>query len=83
MTFDRRTNALMRTFLTLVQAAVERGDLTPETAADLAIQHGVPMPVVRDVLTRAQGMDAVGEWPDLCASVTLPRYEPDGWTSSL
>lgn len=72
---DRRRDGLQRTLLWLVQYAIERGDLTAESAAMLLLRHDVPMRVARDVIARAQGRDVPAEWPELCEAV-MPRVEP-------
>lgn len=73
--YDRRRDGLQRTLLWLVQYAIERGDLTAESAAALLMRYEIPMPVARDVIARAQGRDVPAEWPELCEAV-MPRVEP-------
>lgn len=82
-TFDRRRDRALRALVGLTEAAIERGDLTPEGAAEVLLRCGLPTDVACDVIARAQGMDVVGDWPKLCEAVTLPRYEPSDWTSTL
>lgn len=72
-----------REFIRYVMDDIERGYLTVESAAVKMSMCGIPPHVMADVLARAQQQDVVSEWPELCASVTLPRYEPDGWRSKL
>jgi len=50
----RRTNHLHREFVNLVEAAIERGDMSIERAAELMIEHGIRRHVVQNVLANMQ-----------------------------
>lgn len=54
MNNDRRTNALMREFITLIQSAIERRDMDVERAAEMLVYHQVPPQLVAAVLSRSQ-----------------------------
>jgi len=73
---------LERLFCTLVQDEVERGSLTPESAAELLLWGYIPVHVIYGVLNRAQGRDVPSEWPELCEAV-MPRVKPGDWTSTI
>lgn len=74
-TFDRRRDRALRLLVSLTQAAMERGDLTPESAAEVMMRCGVPTRIASDVIRNAQNSDPVADWPRLC-SVVMPRVAP-------
>lgn len=51
---SRRTQHLLRDFVDLVAAAIERGDMTIERAAELMLEHRVPSHVAARIIARAQ-----------------------------
>lgn len=50
----RRTNHLHREFVNLVEAAIERGDMSIERAAEFMLEHGIRPQVVQNVLAKVQ-----------------------------
>lgn len=50
----RRTNHLHREFVNLVEAAIDRGDMSIERAAELMLEHGISAHVVQNVLSKVQ-----------------------------
>lgn len=82
-TFDRRRDRALRLLVSLTQSAIERGDLTPESAAEVMMRCGVPTRIASDVIRNAQNSDPVADWPQLCNDVLMPRVAPAAWVSTL
>lgn len=51
---SRRTNHVLREFVSIVEARLSQGAMSVERAAELMLEHGTPAHVVTRIVSRAQ-----------------------------